>query len=331
MTSIMLYSTCPQSKDLSSADYLEAVRDVSRWSEEAGCTGMLVYTDNGLVDPWTVAQMVLQCTSGLAPLVAVQPVYMHPYAVATQVSSLAYLHGRSVHLNMLAGGFRNDLIALGDPTEHDQRYERTTEYTRIVMGLLRGETMTVRGRHYTVDRLTLAPALPADLLPQLTMSGSSPAGLAAALAVDATPVRYPERPEDPSTRPDGVDEFGIRVGIIARPRSEAAWHAAHARFPTDRTGRITHRLAMAVSDSHWHRQLSDRDAGGVGDPYWLGPFQHYKTFCPYLVGSYDEVAGVLARYLELGARTIVLDIPESPAELKHIGTVVDLARESVQP
>ena len=34
------------------------------------------------------------------------------------VSSLGYLHGRAVHLNMLAGGFRNDLLALGVVAAH---------------------------------------------------------------------------------------------------------------------------------------------------------------------------------------------------------------------
>jgi alkanesulfonate monooxygenase len=48
------------------------------------------------------------------------------------VTSLAYMHGRAVDLNMLAGGFRNDLLALADETAHEDRYERTTEYTLIV-------------------------------------------------------------------------------------------------------------------------------------------------------------------------------------------------------
>ena len=79
---------------------------------------------------------MIKSTGRLRPLVAVQPVYMHPYSVAKMVTSLAYLHGRAVDLNMLAGGFRDDLVALGDEIEHDLRYERTVEYTRIVNGLL---------------------------------------------------------------------------------------------------------------------------------------------------------------------------------------------------
>ena len=97
---------------------------------------MLVYTDNTEVDPWLVAQHIIQSTSRLCPLVAIQPIYMHPYAVAKMVSSLAHLYGRRVYLNMVAGGFKNDLVALNDATPHDRRYERLVEYTTIIQRLL---------------------------------------------------------------------------------------------------------------------------------------------------------------------------------------------------
>src|SRR5690606_27539223 len=112
-----------------------------------------------------------------------QPVYMHPYTVAKMVSSLAYLYERPVDLNMLAGGFKNDLVALGDHTPHDERYERTTEYALIVKRLLAGEAVTVDGRYYDVKNLRLTPPLPDELMPRFLISGSSPAGLAAARAI----------------------------------------------------------------------------------------------------------------------------------------------------
>jgi hypothetical protein len=33
-------------------------------------------------------------------------------------------------MNMLAGGFKNDLITMNDSTPHDRRYDRPTEYTQ---------------------------------------------------------------------------------------------------------------------------------------------------------------------------------------------------------
>jgi alkanesulfonate monooxygenase len=334
---VRIYTTCPPSTALARGEYLPAVRDISRWTDRAGLDGILVYTDNSLVDPWTVAQMIIGCTDQLCPLVAVQPVYMHPYAVAKMVASLGFLHGRRVHLNMVAGGFRNDLVALNDETEHDNRYLRLVEYTRIVMALLRAEApVTVDGRYYSVRGLRLGPKLPEQLLPEVLVSGSSPAGREAAHALGATAVKYPQPPgEEVAWMGNGIGgSFGIRIGVIARDTADEAWRVAHERFPTDRGGQITHRLATAVSDSHWHGQLSgervpDDDRDGEPDPYWLGPFHNYKTFCPYLVGSYDRVARMLSHYLDLGTSTVVLDVPHHEDDLAHTAVVFSRAREMV--
>src|SRR5438093_8051047 len=137
-TPVRIFSTAPQSLGASPDSYLHNIAEVAGWSEEAGCTGILVYTDNGIVDPWLVAQVIMESTTALCPLVAVQPVYMHPYTVARMVASLASLHGRRIYLNMVAGGFKNDLMALNDTTQHDRRYHRLIEYTTIIQRLLSG-------------------------------------------------------------------------------------------------------------------------------------------------------------------------------------------------
>jgi len=61
---------------------------------------------------------------------------------------------------------------------------------------------------------------------------------------------------------------------------------------------------------------------GAADTYWMVPFQNYKTFCPYLVGSYDRVAEELGRYLATGCCFIIHDVPASADEFSHIGTVI---------
>ena len=56
MTDIKLFSTCPQwTKGADPDQHLSRVREAAIWSEEAGCTGMLVYTDNSQPDPWVIA------------------------------------------------------------------------------------------------------------------------------------------------------------------------------------------------------------------------------------------------------------------------------------
>jgi alkanesulfonate monooxygenase len=320
---IRLFSTCPPSADQDPVDYFERAVRLARWSEDAGHEAMLVYTDNRLVDPWLLAQAILERTDRLCPLVAVQPVYMHPYSAAKMVASLAFLHRRRVFLNMVAGGFRNDLLALDDDTPHDDRYDRLVEYTLIVKGLLSsGEAFSFDGDYYRVKNLRLTPALPPELFPTITVSGSSDAGLRAAAAIGATAVRYPQPPaEETNAAGSHAVGLGMRAGIIARETSEEAWTAAYTRFPPSRKGQLTHQLAMKVSDSQWHRQLSElaSHAAQNASAYWLGPFENYKTFCPYLVGSYEVVSAEIAHYVENGFKTFILDVPHSPDDLEHIG------------
>ena len=326
---VRIFSTCPPSNLAQPGTYLRQVAEIARWSEAAGCEGILVYTDNGLVDPWLVSQVVIEHTERLCPLVAVQPVYMHPYSVAKLVASFGFLYGRRLYLNMVAGGFKNDLNALNDPTPHDERYARLVEYTSLILELLRSAApVTLDGRYYRVTNLKLTPPLATELLPGVFVSGSSPAGVDAGRKLGATAVHYP-KPAAEYAAGTAIDETesGVRLGIIARADPEDAWRVARARFPEDRRGQITHQLAMQVSDSVWHKQLSELGKPGYSEesPYWLVPFENYKTFCPYLVGSYERVADELARYISVGYRTFILDVPASPEDLSHIHVAFERA------
>jgi alkanesulfonate monooxygenase len=328
-----VFATCPEGAAWDRSTCAQRVCDVARWSERWGCKGILVYSDNRQLDPWLVSHLILQNTTSLCPLVAVQPVYMHPYTVAKMIATFAHLYRRRIYLNMVAGGFKNDLTALNDPTPHDRRYDRLVEYTLIIRRLLEGAApVTIEGEFYTVRGLKLIPAVPQELFPGLLVSGSSEAGRLAAQAMGATAVKYPKAPHE-ETEPDEGVGAGVRVGIIAREDARVAWAVARSRFPEDRRGQLTHQLAMKVSDSVWHRQLSElAQATAAGDhPYWLIPFENYKTMCPYLVGSYERVGEELARYVGLGYRSFILDIPPDEEELRHTRAAFEHALERAAP
>jgi alkanesulfonate monooxygenase len=326
---IEIFGTCPQSSGANRESYLKEVAEVARWSEGTGCKGILVYADNSLVDPWLLAQVIVQNTQTLCPLVAVQPIYMHPYSVAKMVASLSFLYSRRIYLNLVAGGFKNDLISLNDSTPHDRRYDRLVEYAKVIKLLLSSPSLIdFDGEFYKVSNLKMTPPLPPDLLPGIFISGSSEVGRASARALGATAIMYP-KPAGEYQAGEHVAEIesGIRVGIIARAAEEEAWRVAYERFPEDRKGQITHELAMKTSDSSWHKQLSDMAKVERSDsnPYWLVPFENYKTFCPYLVGSYERVARELDRYISVGYQTFILDVPPDRDELHHVGIAFERA------
>jgi alkanesulfonate monooxygenase len=323
--SIRLFSTCPPSSQYQDGgDYIRKVKEVAKWCDDAGIEGILVYTDNSLVDPWQISQIILSSTSSLAPLVAVQPVYMHPYTAAKMVTTFSYLYNRRIFLNMVAGGFVNDLIAMGDCTEHDDRYDRIIEYTSIMQYLFEGPgALSFTGTYFTVKNLALKPRIPPGLVPEVFVSGTSPAGVAAARKIGATSVSYPGIPTGETISRDGP--AGIRIGIIAREESAEAWRIAHERYPVDRKGQLAHAMARRVSDSSWYGRLSelDEEPADCRSPYWLVPFKNYKTFCPYLVGSHDEVRREVSKYIREGFQTFILDVPPSQEELRHTALVFE--------
>jgi alkanesulfonate monooxygenase len=206
---IEIFSTCPRSSNVARSRYLEYVADVARWTERAGWTGTLVSSDNSLVDPWILSHIIVRNTEALRPLVAIQPAYMHPYCVAKQITSFAYLYGRRLCLDMNAGGPDHDLDALGD-----LRIARLVEYTRIVMDLVEtGGPLTIDGAFYRTVNLRLTPPLPKSLRPDVIVSASEDVNVA-------------------------MGRRAVRVGIIARDRVDHAWTIARSRFPEDRVDQV---------------------------------------------------------------------------------------------
>src|SRR6185503_2668460 len=100
---------------------------------------------------------------------------------------------------------KNDLVALGDDTPHDLRYDRLVEYATIVRQLTDGEPVTVTAQWYDVRALKLRQPVDPAHRPGYMLSGSSPAGCAASKALGARSVTYALPPGDPQAPP-------VRVG-----------------------------------------------------------------------------------------------------------------------
>jgi len=319
---LRLFSTCPESERVPADEYLHRVRRAARLAEAAGHDALLVPADNRLLDPWVVAQEVLRATRRLRPLVTVQPVYMHPYSVAKKVVSLTRLYGRAPDLNLVAGDFRTDLIALGESASHDERYRRLTEYALVVRELLTAaRPVQHEGEFYCLHGPAGIGGLSDDLMPRLLVAGSSPAGREMAGRLGALTVRHPATS---TAAPPITGGDCVRLGVLARPTADEAWEAAHSRFVTDPARRLEHRLEMRFTDSISHRQLNqaveeidaDRES-----PYWLAPFENRQAQCSYLVGDYATVAREVRGFLSAGVRTFLLDDPTDAAELRHTGGV----------
>ncbi|WP_331741632.1 LLM class flavin-dependent oxidoreductase (plasmid) [Streptomyces sp. NBC_00726] len=326
---VTLYSTVRSSIGHGQTAHLRTLLELAGWVEEAGYRGGLVYSDNTSMDVWLAAQAAIANTDSFVPLVAVQPWDKTPFSVARAVSSLAHLYGRQVDINFVSGGFIRDLTVQGDTLAHDARYDRLTEYATAIRTLLGGGMASLDGDYYTLRRARLTTAVPDELLPTAYVSGSSPASLRAGEALGLGQLSFPVLPEvfaGPGVRKNKFGS-GISIGIIARDDSAEAWRIAHKRFPADPEGAARMKLLLSAGGSSWQPQLASVPIPdeAEGQPYWLVPFRYHHTFCPYLVGSHDEVARAVTTYLSGGIRTFVLDIPREPDDLWHARIAVERA------
>jgi alkanesulfonate monooxygenase len=314
-----VYTTMPSWQERTPQEYRRRVIDVARWTEQAGFRGALIYTDNTLVDAWTVAGLAIENSERFVPLVAVNPVDAHPFAVAKTISTLAFLHGRRVDLNLVTGGFSKHLRELGCELGHRERYDRLAEYGEIITQLMAAPTaVSYTGKHYALDAAVVSPPADPALAPELYVSGASDDCREVARTLGVARLSYPHQIDSyQGDRP--LDGCGVRLGVIAREDAGEAWRIAHERFPSSESGEKLHEWAVGKVESHWHLKLS-RDALRSHAPqgvYWLYPFRAYQTFCPYLVGTYAEVGAMLQRYMKLGVSTVILDEVVEQSDLEH--------------
>ncbi|MFI6321617.1 LLM class flavin-dependent oxidoreductase [Nonomuraea sp. NPDC050556] len=319
MSFVDFVSVVPRVADLRS--YTANARQVIRWSDEAGLDGILLFTGAGAVlDPWLAASAVL-AESRLHPLVAVNPIYMHPYAAARMVQSLVDLYGRRIDLNLITGTALRDMAALGDTVAHDERYARLGEYVDVMCGVLGSpRPYSLDGRYFRVSHLQLTPPVPAGFAPRLFLAGQSPAAMELAARVGARSIRM-------LPKTGTCDAGALHVGIVARPDKEDAVKAAYAAFPPDETGRDLVEASMAQTDSVWKTRLYEAaDGYADGGMYWLAPFRSGQADGPYLVGDYMAVADRLTELAAAGVSTFVVDTPVEEAEYLHIAEVARLVR-----
>jgi alkanesulfonate monooxygenase len=142
----------------------------------------------------------------------------------------------------------------------------------------------------------------------------------------------PALPAKPSAERQTKVPTGIRIGILARETVDEAWRVAERRFPEDAKAQAWTQSAVQASDSSWLHQLgaltADHNAPGR-DVYWTGPFANGRSFCPYLVGSYEQVAAYLSAYLRRDVRVIILDCPTGEDDLRDAHITLRLSVSSL--
>jgi alkanesulfonate monooxygenase len=306
--------------------FVDHLADIARAAEISGFYGGLLPSFPMTDDPWTVAPAIARETKTFRFMIAFQPGFINPVHAARMSASLQRASNGRLVYNIITGGGGPSQLWWGDRVAHDDRYARTSEFLDVLKGSWAGN-FSYEGRFYRVERGGLLPPLSEQPIPEIYFSGSSEAAIAAAGRHSDYYLSHLEPFDSLRTKLDRVREraakegrkarFSLRFDILARPTVEEAW-AEVARGWNILTPGELERLNQRGGDSvGFQRQHAFRPPSvkhyddlhvdkHVGPGLW-GGFSLFRGGPAIgVVGSYEQAAEWLDRYLRAGIDSFVL-------------------------
>jgi alkanesulfonate monooxygenase len=288
-------------------------------------TALVGYGATG-VDGFSIASHALHVTEKLGVLIAHRPGFAQPTLVARKLATLDNLTGGGrVAMHFITGGDETDQHRDGDFVPHDDRYRRTAEYMEVLRRTLtadepfdhEGEFYKFEGAYRVVKPATEAgiplyfggasgPALEAGAKNADTymLWGEPLAGIAERIAqIRAVSAKYGRSPR-----------FSISLRPILGETEDEAW--ARAQEIGDRTeervkGRDdsdpgVRRNASSVGAARLRAFAAEGDV--LDERLWMRVARLTGSGgnSTALVGTAEQVADALLKYIRLGLSTILI-------------------------
>jgi len=295
------------------------IGQIARSAEQLGFDAALTPTSSWCEDGWVMGAALSQVTERFRFLIAFRPGLTSPTLAAHMAATFQRVSGGRLLLNVVTGGDDSEQRRFGDHLSKEERYQRCGEFLHIVRELWSGESVTFRGRHYSIDE---ARIIPAERWPELYFGGSSPAALEVAAAEADVYLTWGEPPAAVAEKLRRVGEiaaaggrelrYGIRLHVISRDTAEEAWAQADkllAGLSEEQIARS--QQIQRASGSEGQRRMTAlhdgrTDSLEISPNLWAGVGLVRGGAGTALVGSHEQVADRIAEYHEIGIDEFIL-------------------------
>lgn len=314
----------------------EYLTDVAKAAEAAGYEFVLIPTGGDCWDGFVVGSWIAAHTTKLKTLVALRPGLISPVLAARNAATLDQMTGGRTMVNVVTGHYPQDLKACGDPLydKHDERYERTLEFLKVVKGVWEaGDTKTggfnFSGKHYVVENASSQPAVYQQPHPPIYFGGSSVAGKkTAALTADvylmwAEPLEWIEsqinemkgylQQQKEELGVERTLRYGMRAQLVVRNTEEEAWAAAwkilsKADAELVQSKEKLHAKTDAVGQN---RQMelfhqSEADNYVIAPNMWSGLSAIRGGGAVAFVGTPEQVSDRILEFVDIGVTSFIL-------------------------
>lgn len=293
---------------------------IARSAEQLGFVGVLTPAGAWCEDAWLTTAMLCEVTESMKFLVAFRPGLLSP-TLAAQMSATFQRHsGGRLLLNVVVGGEAHEQRAYGDFLSKDDRYARADEFLHVVRSLWKGGPVDFTGEHLSVEGATI-PSHP-DPIPPLYFGGSSAAAGPVAARHSDVYLTWGEPVADVSRKVEWMRglaaeqgrtlRFGLRVHIITRDTSEAAWAEAGrllAAIDPETIQKV--QAGLHRSESVGQKRMLALHGGSIDNleiapNLWAGVGLVRGGAGTALVGSHTEVAERIKEYAAAGIDEFIL-------------------------
>jgi alkanesulfonate monooxygenase len=325
--------------------YHDYLLEVGKAAESAGFDGALIPSFPDSEDPWVIASSIARHTKTLRFMIAYQPVWYDPLYAAKASASLQRLSGGRLLFNIITGGGGPAQLWWGDRIAHDDRYTRTTEFLDILKGVWNGGPFSYDGKFYKIDNAGLPEPLAGQRYPELYFVGSSDAALAAQgkhadydmthLEPEASLLHKFQRVRELASKEGRTVKPAVRFNIIARRTPEEAWAVVRRAWENvdwDKKEAQAARRGRGDGTGSWSKPATrnSRVEDLIVEDLWAGFGTLGSQGSPLgFVGSYEQAAARLDKFISLGVRGFVLAGTPMLEEAYHVGEeVLPLVRGS---
>jgi alkanesulfonate monooxygenase len=317
--------------------------------EEGGFDRVLIGYGTYWADGWQVANHVARATSTLKILLAHRPGFVAPTLTARQAVTFDHLAGGGrLALHIITGGDEADQRRDGDFLDHDARYRRTAEYLHLMRRLFEeSDAIDFAGEFYQCEgaRLPVRPITEAGI--PLYFGGASDAALDVGARFADVYMLWGEPLALAKQRLLAVREAAARHGrtlrfsLSVRPILAATEAAAWARAESIAERALAQRQRFLGARGR-------RDSSSVGSARLLAAAAEAEVHdvrlwtkvaaitgaagnSTALVGTPEQVAEALLKYVDLGFDTLLIRGFEPFQDAIHFGhELIPLLREATR-
>jgi len=304
-------------------DYL---RNIATTAEKEGFYSLLVPTrfSNGLFEEteplsetWTTVTALATSTKRIKFLVAVRPGFISPPLFAHMAATLDHISNSRIDLNIVPGGIPGDLERLGEGLNHDQRYDRASEFIEVCRKLWeKQEPVVFQGKTITVDGAICSPS--PHKIPNFYIGGASEKAMdLCANQGDAylswilprnILAKNLSKMQSKCKSQNRTVKLGLRTHIIVRKNEKEAWEVAEKLLSNASPKVIAQRKNQSGITEMVGRSSQEKHHNnhGVGRYLWNGISSVRVNCGTAIVGDLEQVSGELVQYWKLGIDEFIL-------------------------